>query len=60
MTARSADAVRHNTGNHTGLGLFIALDSLLTAGISIRETGVAGEGPRFEVCVPKDRYRLPG
>ncbi|WP_235809652.1 histidine kinase N-terminal 7TM domain-containing protein [Methanofollis ethanolicus] len=60
-----ADAIKDrifdkSVGSHTGLGLFIAREILLTTGVSIRETGIPGEGARFEVCVPKDRYRLGG
>lgn len=49
-----------NIGSHTGLGLFITREILQTTGISIRETGIAGEGARFELGVPTDRYRLQG
>lgn len=31
---------------------------LETTGISIRETGIYGEGARFEITVPKGAYRF--
>ncbi|WP_342676110.1 histidine kinase N-terminal 7TM domain-containing protein [Methanofollis sp. UBA420] len=60
-----ADAIKgrifdKNVGSHTGLGLFITREVLMTTGISIRETGIPWKGARFEVCVPEDRYRFQG
>lgn len=40
-----------------GHGLFLVLDILDLTGISIRETGVPGEGARFELIVPAGRWR---
>ncbi len=45
-------------GKHTGLGLFLSLEILSITGIIIAETGVFGKGARFEIHVPKDRFRL--
>jgi PAS domain S-box-containing protein len=39
--------------------LFLSREILSTTGISIRETGVAGKGARFEIRVPKGSYRFP-
>jgi PAS domain S-box-containing protein len=44
-------------GKNTGLGLFLAREILGITGISIRETGVFGQGARFEIVVPKDACR---
>ena len=44
-------------GNNTGFGLFLAREILAITGISIRETGVYGEGARFEIMVPTGKYR---
>jgi PAS domain S-box-containing protein len=44
-------------GKHTGLGLFLSREILLITGISIEETGVFGKGVRFEILIPKERYR---
>jgi len=44
-------------GKHTGLGLFLIREILTITGLSIRETGVAGIGARFEIMVPKGAYR---
>ena len=43
-----------------GSGLFLAREILSITGISIRETGVAGNGTRFEIIVPESRYRKGG
>jgi PAS domain S-box-containing protein len=41
-----------------GIGLFLAREILSITGITIRETGVFGEGARFEMLVPKGGYRF--
>ena len=43
-----------------GSGLFLAREILSITGISIRETGVPGQGTRFEIVVPESRYRKGG
>jgi PAS domain S-box-containing protein len=45
-------------GKNTGLGLFLSREILAITGMSIRETGVCGEGVRFEILVPPGGYRL--
>ena len=45
-------------GMNTGLGLFLIREILATTGISIKETGMPGDGVRFEILVPKGAYRL--
>ena len=40
-----------------GHGLFLVRDILDLTGISIRETGVPGEGARFELIVPAEGWR---
>ena len=45
-------------GKHTGLGLFLIREILSITGITIAETGEYGKGSRFEIDVPKDRFRL--
>jgi CheY-like chemotaxis protein len=47
-------------GKNTGLGLFLIREILSITGITIRETGIAGKGARFEIEVPEVRYRLLG
>jgi signal transduction histidine kinase len=42
----------------TGLDLYLAQEILSITGISIRETGIAGMGACFELCVPKGGYRF--
>lgn len=41
-----------------GLGLFLAREILSITGISMKETGEAGIGSRFEIFVPKGTYRF--
>jgi len=45
-------------GKHTGLGLFLISEILSITGISISENGEPEKGARFEIRVPKDRYRV--
>jgi PAS domain S-box-containing protein len=45
-------------GKNTGLGLFLVREILSITGISIQETGIEGEGARFEILVPKGSYRF--
>jgi PAS domain S-box-containing protein len=45
-------------GKNTGMGLFLAREILSITGINIRETGEPGKGARFEMTVPKGRYRF--
>lgn len=48
-------------GKNTGLGLALSRDILSLTGITIKETGTAGEGARFELLVPKGGWRvIPG
>jgi len=44
-------------GSHTGFGLFLVREILDVTGISIRETGEAGKGARFEIRLPADTWR---
>ncbi len=46
-------------GKGTGLGLFLVREVLSITGMSIRETGITGQGTRFEITVPKGAYRNP-
>ncbi|MDH3365955.1 MAG: PAS domain S-box protein [Thermoplasmata archaeon] len=45
-------------GKNTGLGLFLIREVLSITDFSISETGQAGAGARFEIVVPKGRFRL--
>ena len=42
---------------HTGLGLFLSREILSITGMTITETGVPGEGARFEILVPDGMWR---
>lgn len=47
-------------GKHTGLGLFLVREILSITGMTISETGIPGEGARFEIFVPDGAFRRPG
>ncbi len=47
-------------GKGTGLGLFLVREVLSITGVTIRETGIKGQGTRFEITVPKGMYRHSG
>ena len=44
-------------GKHTGYGLFLSREILSITGFSIRETGIHGNGARFEILVPEGSFR---
>ncbi len=44
-------------GRNTGHGLFLSREILGITGITIKETGEPGRGSRFEIEVPRDRFR---
>ncbi|MBP2145209.1 PAS domain S-box-containing protein [Methanofollis sp. W23] len=43
---------------NTGLGLYLSREILAITRFAIRETGIPGEGARFEITVPKRAYRF--
>jgi len=45
-------------GHNTGLGLFLTREILDITGLSIRETGIEGEGARFEVLIQNELWKL--
>ncbi len=45
-------------GKNTGLGLFLSREILAITGLSIKESGVYGKGVRFEILVPKGKFRF--
>lgn len=46
-------------GTHTGLGLFLTREILGITGMTIEETGLPGQGARFEIHIPRGVYRYP-
>ena len=44
-------------GKNTGYGLFLARDILAFSGNTIKETGVHGEGAKFEITFPEGSFR---
>jgi signal transduction histidine kinase len=47
-------------GKNTGLGLFLSREILAITALKIKEAGVYGKGVRFEILVPKGKYRFSG
>jgi signal transduction histidine kinase len=59
ITAREkADLFKKGVGKHTGLGMFLSKEILEFSGLSITETGIPGEGARFEIWVPAGKFRF--
>lgn len=44
-------------GSGSGLGLFLIKEILAISSMTIRETGVPGDGVRFEIIIPPDQFR---
>lgn len=44
-------------GKNTGFGLFLSREILSITGLSMKETGVYGKCARFEILVPKGKFR---
>lgn len=44
-------------GKNTGFGLFLAREVLNITGMTIRETGIPGNGARFEIIIPEGMYQ---
>jgi len=47
-------------GEGNGLSLFIIRELLAFTGLAISETGTPGQGTRFEITVPKEKFRHDG
>jgi signal transduction histidine kinase len=45
-------------GKNTGLGLFLSREILAITGLAIKEAGIYGKGVRFEILVPKGKFRF--
>ncbi|MDD4137491.1 MAG: HAMP domain-containing sensor histidine kinase [Methanoregula sp.] len=45
-------------GKNTGLGLFLSRAILAITGFAMKESGTYGNGVRFEIIVPKGKYRF--
>jgi signal transduction histidine kinase len=54
---KKKDLFVQEVGASTGLSLFLIHDILEISDMTIRETGEPGKGARFEIYVPKGRYR---
>jgi PAS domain S-box-containing protein len=49
---------RRESYKNTGFGLFLGREILAITNLSIRETGIPGEGARFEIFAPRGAYRF--
>jgi len=45
-------------GKNTGLGMFLSREILAITGLSIKESGEYGKGARFEILIPKGKFRF--
>jgi PAS domain S-box-containing protein len=59
-TERKKDLFVRGVGSATGFSLFFVHDILEISDMSILETGVPGNGVRFEISVPRGLYRING
>jgi PAS domain S-box-containing protein len=57
-TAEKTKIFRKGAGKTPEFGLFLSKEILDYHGISIQETGEPGKGARFEIDVPKARYKV--
>jgi signal transduction histidine kinase len=57
---RKKDLFVRGVGSATGFSLFFVHDILEISDMTIHETGVPGEGVRFEISVPRGLYRIAG
>lgn len=55
---RKQKIFERGVGRNTGLGLFYTREILGITGMSITETGIHGEGARFEIQIPKNCFRM--
>jgi PAS domain S-box-containing protein len=61
IPASMKDAIfSRGVGRNTGYGLFLTKEILGITGMTVRETGEEGKGARFEIIVPRDRWRKAG
>jgi PAS domain S-box-containing protein len=59
IPAKAKEAIfRREYYKNTGLGLYLSREILAITDLTIRETGKAGEGARFEVFAPRGVYRV--
>jgi PAS domain S-box-containing protein len=47
----------HSRGGRINYGLFFSREVLAITGLTIKETGTAGSGARFEITVPEEMFR---
>ena len=52
-----AGIFKRRIGGSKGMGLFLVREILEITGITIKETGIPGEGARFEIVVPEGSFR---
>lgn len=57
-TGEKVRIFERGVGKHTGLGLFLVREILSLTGMTIRETGIPGQGARFEIVVPAEKFRV--
>jgi len=58
VDSQKSEIFKRGVGKNTGLGLFLTQEILGITGISIKENGVYGTGARFDIRVPRDKFRF--
>ena len=56
--AQKEEIFEKGIGKNTGLGLFLTREILEITDISIRECGEEGRGARFEIAIPRGKWRM--
>jgi PAS domain S-box-containing protein len=56
--SQKSEIFKRGVGKNTGLGLFLTQEILGITGITIEENGVYGKGARFDIRVPRDKFRF--
>ncbi len=60
QAAQKEEIFEKGIGKNTGLGLFLTREILEITGIFIRECGEEGRGARFEIAIPRGKWRMEG
>jgi len=56
--SQKSEIFKRGVGKNTGLGLFLTQEILGITGITIEENGVYLKGARFNIRVPRDKFRF--
>ena len=57
--SKKEEIFKKGFGGNSGYGLFLIRNILEITGIKIKETGIFGQGARFEIIVPDNIWHIP-